>query len=120
MTHGYYAEVEGTQRRVWNVEGLWRLASDLVPFEYAVERFEGFDVDAWYCGVNVPTIRSVLEHARRIEACDFTHPILLAESGAVMDGVHRICKATLQGRLTIPAVQFRPNPAPDRIEPWPP
>jgi len=45
---------------------------------------------------------------------------LLAESGAVMDGVHRICKATLQGRLTIPAVQFRPNPAPDRIEPWPP
>jgi len=59
----------------------------------------------------------VVEHARRIEAVDLRHPIILSASGIVMDGMHRVAKAHLLRRETIPAVRFEADPPPDRLEP---
>jgi hypothetical protein len=33
-----------------------------------------------------------------------------------MDGMHRVCKAVLEGVDRIPAVQFNADPAPDFID----
>jgi hypothetical protein len=33
----------------------------------------------------------------------------------VMDGLHRVARAMLEGRTTIPAVQFVTHPAPDYL-----
>lgn len=41
------------------------------------------------------------------------HPIILSTSGHVMDGMHRIAKALLQGENHIWAVQFETDPTPD-------
>ena len=112
-----FSVVHGGQRSTWLVTRLWELSRDLVPFEYAVADFTGLDRDCWFGDVHVPTIRSVLEHIARIEAADLEHPIILGENGEVMDGVHRICKAWLRGRSTLPAVRFATNPPPDIIEP---
>ena len=66
---------------------------------------------------HAPTCRAVAEHARRIEAADLSHPIILASDGALMDGGHRIAKAWLMGMTEVDAVRFEVDPAPDRVEP---
>lgn len=62
-----------------------------------------------------PTWRTMLSHIRLIEAADLAYPIILSASGAVMDGMHRIAKAVLQGRQEIEAVQFDQDPPPDHV-----
>jgi len=111
-----HAIVLDGKRHIWRVERLWRLSGDLEPFDYVVADFDGFDEDHWYCGVNTPTIRSVLEHAQRMRKADLDQPIILSDTGLVMDGIHRICKAHLEGRATVRAVRFAVTPAPDVIE----
>jgi len=61
------------------------------------------------------TWRTLVEHVRLIEDTDLAFPIILSASGAVMDGMHRVAKAALQGRDTIQAVQFDEDPEPDHI-----
>jgi hypothetical protein len=60
-----------------------------------------------------PTVRSVVDHARLIEDVDLSHPIILGVDGRVMDGMHRIAKALLEGRSTISAVRLEVHPDPD-------
>lgn len=52
---------------------------------------------------------------RLIDAADLSYPIILSASGGVMDGMHRIVKAVLDGRTTIDAVQFDEDPDPDHV-----
>jgi hypothetical protein len=73
----------------------------------------------WFCGVNVPTVRSVYEHCMRINAADLSYPIMLDANGIVLDGVHRLLKAKTLGLSTVLAVRFDSMPEPDRVEDWP-
>ena len=111
-----HAIVVDGKRHIWLVDRLWHLSSELEPFDYEVADFDGLDEDHWYCGVNTPTIRSVIEHAQRMQKADLSWPIILSETGLVMDGIHRICKACLDGQPTVRAVRFAVTPAPDVIE----
>jgi elongation factor P hydroxylase len=44
---------------------------------------------------------------------DRSYPIILAADGRVMDGMHRIARAVLDGETTIKAVRFTTDPEPD-------
>lgn len=57
----------------------------------------------------------MIEHIRLIEEADLSFPIILSASGAVMDGMHRVAKAVLQGVQEIDAVQFEQDPEEDYI-----
>jgi elongation factor P hydroxylase len=59
------------------------------------------------------TVRRVVDHVRLIEEVELSHPIILGSDGRVMDGMHRIAKALLEGRTTISAVQFEYEIEPD-------
>lgn len=61
------------------------------------------------------TCRQVVDHGRLIEECNLQHPVILSSNGRVMDGMHRICKALLEGRNAVEAVQFFEDPEPDHI-----
>lgn len=61
------------------------------------------------------TCREITGHARLILDCDLAFPIILSRDGRVMDGMHRICKALLQGLEDIEAVRFVNDPEPDYI-----
>ncbi|MEN0058488.1 MAG: hypothetical protein AAGB31_06615 [Bdellovibrio sp.] len=100
--------------RLWQIKRLWELSKDLPIFEYEVTSFNGFDKDVWFGSYQTPTINNILEHFRKIETVTFEHPIILSKDGVVLDGVHRICRAHLDGRKTIPAVRFEVDPEPDR------
>lgn len=62
-----------------------------------------------------PTWRTMLAHVRLIEEADPAYPIIVSATGAVMDGMHRVAKAVLQGRREIDAVQFDRDPPPDHV-----
>ena len=61
------------------------------------------------------TCRELVGHARLIAECDLAHPVILSADGRVMDGMHRICRALLEGQETIGAVRFCEDPAPDYV-----
>ena len=44
---------------------------------------------------------------------DLARPIILGADGRVMDGMHRVAKAILEGNATIKAVRFLKEPDPD-------
>jgi poly(3-hydroxybutyrate) depolymerase len=53
--------------------------------------------------------------ARLIAETDLRYPIILGADGRVMDGMHRVAKAYLEGREVIDAVQLEVDPAPDFV-----
>jgi hypothetical protein len=50
-----------------------------------------------------------------VEAADLSYPIILCANGRVMDGMHRVAKASLLRHGDILAVQFEQTPEPDFI-----
>ena len=71
--------------------------------------------EEWFGEDEHPTWRAMVDHMRLIEDADGSFPIILSASGAVMDGMHRVAKAVLQGRDVIEAVQFDEDPEPDHV-----
>jgi hypothetical protein len=104
-------------RAVWSTERLWRAAEGLPVRSVAIADIAEFDQDCWFDAAHVPTCRAVAEHARRIEAADLTHPIILSSDGRLMDGGHRVAKAWLLGLSEVAAVRFETDPAPDYVSP---
>jgi hypothetical protein len=60
-----------------------------------------------------PTVRSVVDHLRLVQAVDLAYPVILGSDGRVMDGMHRIARALLEGHEAVAAVQFDADPEPD-------
>lgn len=115
MTKRLFAYVDGKgMRRIWYTERLWELAKGLTPAAVPIASISAFDQVTWF-GRQDLTCRAVTEHAKRIRDASFEHPVILSEEGWVMDGMHRVCKAFLEGRETVQAVRFSPNPQPDEV-----
>ena len=102
---------------VWFTKRLWELSKELPVFEYEVASFGCFDEDIWFGDQHKPTVNKVLDHYKRIESASFEYPIILSQDGSLFDGAHRICRAYIDGRKTIPAVKFAVDPEPDRRYP---
>ncbi len=74
-----------------------------MPLDTIQELDEAF----WYdLGGGKPTCRNIAQHAKLIQQTDLTYPIILCHEGRVMDGMHRVCKALMQGATHIKVVQF--------------
>jgi hypothetical protein len=71
--------------------------------------------EAWSGEGGAQTWRALLEHLRLIDEAELSYPIILSSDGAVMDGMHRVAKAVLQGWKDIEAVQFERDPEPDHV-----
>jgi hypothetical protein len=98
----------------WDVDRLIRLSRDLPVHDVPLDGIAEVDSDYWFgYGPIVPTVRRVVEHMRLITEVDLSYPIILAASGRVMDGMHRVARAILDGHSTIKAVRFVSDPEPD-------
>jgi hypothetical protein len=47
---------------------------------------------------------------------DLRYPVILSADGRVMDGMHRVAKAYVEGRESVVAVRFGETPEPDYID----
>jgi hypothetical protein len=91
----------------WDVDRLIELSQSMPVRDVDLAVIEEIDSVYWFDDqLERPTVRKVVDHLRLIEEVDLSHPIILGFDGRVMDGMHRIAKALLQGSATISAVQF--------------
>ena len=98
----------------WDVDRLVELSKDFPVKQVALDSIDELDSVYWFDDRRErPTVLRVVDHARLIEEVDMSHPVILGRDGRVMDGMHRIAKALLEGRATIDAVQFEIHPEPD-------
>lgn len=104
-------------RAVWYTERLWNLARALPIRMVAIEDIPELDQDCWFGSAHVPTCRAVAQHAQRIWDADLSYPIILSADGGLMDGGHRLAKASLKGLTEVRAVQFDIDPEPDYVVP---
>jgi hypothetical protein len=98
----------------WDVDRLIRLSVDLPVIEVPVDTIDELDSAYWSApGAAYPTVRDLIVHMRLIQDVDPSYPVILGSDGRVMDGMHRIARAVLEGRTTIRAVRFSTIPEPD-------
>lgn len=109
----YHFMPDDRGKKAWDVHRLIELSADLPVEEVAVESIAELDTVHWFDDHYRPTVRAVIEHLELIEGADLAHPILLGADGRVMDGMHRVGKALLEGRPTITARRFPVDPEPD-------
>ncbi|MGL5815763.1 MAG: hypothetical protein ACRCYW_20970 [Aeromonas sp.] len=101
----------------WDVRKLIRLGRELPVRAVPLGQITELDKEHWYGHGSVrPTVRSMVEHCQLMLAADLAYPIILDSEGRVMDGMHRVGKALMQGATHIEAVQFEQDPAPDYVD----
>jgi hypothetical protein len=102
--------------RAWSTHRLIEQSRDLVPERVPLSAIRELDESFWANGRVQPlTCREIVGHARLMLDCDLAFPIILSSDGRLMDGMHRVCKALLEGRTDIEAVRFVNDPDPDYV-----
>lgn len=100
----------------WDVDRLIRLTENLQAVEYPLSDIRELDEPYWYeWAGDRPTCRSIAAHIRLVQAADLAHPIILCPAGRVMDGMHRVVKAFLEGRRSLLAYCLPVLPEPDHV-----
>jgi len=98
----------------WDVDRLLDLAADLPIVDVQLAAIWEIDTAYWFQEGSEPaTVRAVVDHVRLIHEADLSWPIILDPDGRVLDGMHRVGKALLDGRPTIRAVFLEVLPEPD-------
>jgi len=116
MRKQYHVRSSARGPLVWDVDRLVERASDLPVRDVPLARIQELDEPYWFGEEgDVPTVRTVAEHARLILETELHYPIILSSDGRVMDGMHRVAKAYLEGRKVIRAVRFKVDPEPDYV-----
>lgn len=101
--------------RAWDVRKLVRLTETLPIIDVPLATISELEETYWYDHGTRPTTRSIADHTALILAADLKYPIILCTQGRLMDGMHRVAKAYLEGRAFIKAVRLSPTPEPDYI-----
>jgi hypothetical protein len=110
----YYVRPAETGVDAWDVDRLIELSRGRPVREVDVDSIGELDQDHWFFHrEDRPTVREIVEHIRLICDVDTSHPVILGPDGRLMDGMHRVARALLDGRTTIAAVQLEALPLPD-------
>ena len=74
-------------KRIWKVEQLWKLASELLIKDVPLDSISNLDEVSWFSFIpgEYPTCRRVADHAKRIYEAKFDYPVILSSAGWVMD-----------------------------------
>ena len=112
----HYTQINNGVKKVWNVERIWTLAENLPVIELSIDEIRGLDEVTWFSPDLQPTVRSIVEHSKRILECDLSYPVILTENNCVFDGMHRLARHLYDGKKTIKVKKFQSNPEPDETE----
>src|SRR4051794_8028898 len=111
----YHFRPGPTGLMAWDVDRLVALAHDLPTESVSLREIAELDSAYWFDHGYEPTVRAVVEHLRLVQRVDLSYPIVLDPGGRVMDGMHRVARALLDGALTISAKRLRELPEPDYL-----
>ena len=83
---------------VWDVaKARFRLVKDTPVEDLPLSSIADIDREYWFDHGVAPTVRNVVEHCRLIQEVDLSYPIVIDPDGRVMDGMHRVARALLEG-----------------------
>ena len=98
------------------MDKLVALTADLEPVPIMLSSIRELDEPFWFgADGDIPTCRSIADHARLIGETDLDYPIIVDPDDRVMDGMHRVCKAYMESRETVLAYRLRALPEPDFV-----
>jgi hypothetical protein len=110
----YYFRPTADGYDAWDVTHLIELSRDLPVKEVPLSSIHELDAVYWFGGDGAPaTVRILVRHMELVNEADLSHPVILGRDGELMDGMHRVARCLLEGRSTVPAVQFLEQPEPD-------
>ena len=89
------------------------LTAGLAVEEVPLAALNEIDSAYWFDDSDRPTVRKIVDHIRLVRDVDPAYPIILGPDGRVMDGMHRVARALLEGGTTIRAVRLLEIPPPD-------
>ncbi len=116
MRKQYHFRLSDRGLLAWDVDRLVKISADLPRQILPIEAIRELDEEYWFNDEESrPTCRAVAEHARLIQETDLQHPIILSSDGRVMDGMHRVAKAYIEGKKVIEAVRLEFDPEPDYV-----
>lgn len=99
----------------WDVLKLIKMTNDLEVIEVPLSEIRELKEVYWF-GLGAPPImEDIVEHAKLIFEADISYPIILCPEGRVMDGMHRVCKASIDGHKFISAVRLTVLHKPDYV-----
>jgi hypothetical protein len=100
----------------WDIHRLIESTHDFPRFMVRLDEIRELDEEYWLDeNEERPTCRWLANHMRLVEETSLEHPIVLSSDGRVMDGMHRVVKALVQGLESIEAVRFTVDPEPDFV-----
>lgn len=100
-----------------DVDRLVERSANLPTIDVLLSEIRELDETFWFDHEEQePTCRRVALHAQLMNETDLSRPIVLSQDGRVTDGMHRVCKALIEGRKTIRAVRFDVEPEPDYVD----
>ena len=98
----------------WDVHKLIEYSRNIKPKNIPLNSISELNENYWFGGKeDTPTCLAIAEHCKLINETDLKFPIILSSNGRVMDGMHRVCKAYIEGKKIIKVVQFTTDPEPD-------
>ena len=115
MRKQYYFRPSKNGFYAWDVDRLVELSEGLPVTDVTLSDIQELNERLDENGKS-PTYRSIAEHMKLVQETDLKYPIILSNTGRVMDGMHRVIKAILLGHETIKAVQFKEDLKPDYVD----
>lgn len=113
MRKQYHFRPSAHGHTAWDVHRLIGLTAELPREDVPLTAIGEIDSAYWFSHGYSPTVRAVVEHLRLVIAADLSYPIILDPDGLVMDGMHRVARALLEGHPTITAKRLTAMPPPD-------
>lgn len=114
MRRQYHFRQVGEDTYIWDVHRLVKLTQNFIVKKVMLTDIQELNEAYWFPD-QYPTTQQIIEHIQLIQDADLNHPIILCAQGRVMDGMHRVAKASLLKHSDILAVQFEQTPDPDFI-----
>jgi hypothetical protein len=109
----YHFRAGGRGLYAWDIDRLLAAVDEAAVEDVPLAQIAELDSTYWFDHGSSPTVRSIVEHCRLMQEVDLGYPIVLDPEGRVMDGMHRVARALLEGRSTIRAQRLRLLPEPD-------
>ena len=113
MVRRYHLRQIAGEWWLWDARRLLAAARELPVVPVSLGRIAEFDEPYWSHAGDPPSARTIAEHAALIAEADCAEPILLCPEGRLLAGMHRVCRAWLDGVGELPARRFRFMPPPD-------
>ncbi|NIE98172.1 hypothetical protein F3J02_17070 [Acinetobacter sp. Tr-809] len=114
MRRQYHFRQVGEDTYIWDVHRLVALTNNFVAKKVALADIQELNEAYWFPD-QYPTTQQIIEHFQLVQDADLHYPIILCAQGRVMDGMHRVAKASLLKQTEILAVRFEQTPEPDFI-----